>query len=612
MRTLLRSIVMTRLLTFALILLASLGSRAIAHADPLLNSETRADKAVAKYGISGKGVIVAILDRGIDWQHPDFINSNGTTRIKWLLDMSGQNWCDAGNPAPAEYTAAQINAALAGGTAVNSRDAVGHGTVTTGLAAGNGRAFAAGKYAGLAPDADLIIVKMTSEGAPAHNGQPAEQPFNACISQALVWLDTKIKLLNEPAVTLIDSGVQWGPIDGTSAVSRQIDSVFGSNTPGRIYVAAAGDDGGNLNHSGANFDTTGTAVMLQKAAIDTVYGQIWYSGSHPASITIAFADGAKAGPVGPGSSASNAGITIFQYEPGQEFYPWTSTSGDRAVWYQIVGHSGSGTLTVQGLDPGTGHFDAYSGGSLTFHDLGVPGRLSDYAATRSAVVSGCYVLRDSWVDINGNPESWTAEGSAAQLWTHSSGGPTRDGRSPGVDVTTPGENSFAAYAPESYWATFKFNEIEDGGGWYGRHGATSASAPITVGATALLLQLDPKLTANQLKTVLQTTSRTDGFTGSVPNNNWGYGKLDVLAAADAVAALTGATPTPTKRPTPTPTRTPTRTATKRATPTPTRTPTRTATKRAMPTPTKTPTRTPARTPTRTPTKRPTSTPTRTP
>src|ERR1700687_3515586 len=88
-----------------------------------VRQETQTDAAVAKYGVTGRGVTVAILDRGIEWRNPDFIKTDGTTRIKWLLDMSGQNLCDPANPPPVEYTEAQINAALAGGPPISERDA---------------------------------------------------------------------------------------------------------------------------------------------------------------------------------------------------------------------------------------------------------------------------------------------------------------------------------------------------------------------------------------------------------------------------------------------------------------------------------------------------------
>jgi len=151
--------------------------------DSGVNKATQNDQAFAKYGLTGQGVIVAFLDRGIDYTHADFRNSDGTTRIKMMWDMSNVNpnlpLCDPGQPAPIVYTEAQINEALQTNTPLGERDAVGHGTVGTGLAAGNGRAAlpTSAQWAGMAPHADLLIVKMTSEGAPAHSGQPAETPF---------------------------------------------------------------------------------------------------------------------------------------------------------------------------------------------------------------------------------------------------------------------------------------------------------------------------------------------------------------------------------------------------------------------------------------------------
>jgi subtilisin family serine protease len=157
--------------TFDVFLAATLIPISDGHGADLFRQQSGIDGAVAQYGVSGKGVVIAILDRGIQWQNPDFINASGRTRIKWLLDMSGQNWCDSNNPDYVEYSENQINLALAGGKALKTRDAVGHGTVTAGIAAGNGRAFPRGKYIGAAPEADLVIVKMTSEGAPSHGDQ---------------------------------------------------------------------------------------------------------------------------------------------------------------------------------------------------------------------------------------------------------------------------------------------------------------------------------------------------------------------------------------------------------------------------------------------------------
>lgn len=234
--------------------------------------------------MSGKGVTVAVLDRGIDWEHPDFIKADGTTRIRWMLDMSGFNLCNAANPSPVEYSEAEINSALAGGPALPLRDAVGHGTATAGTAAGNGRALPDRRYRGIAPEADLVIVKLTSEGAPAHDGEPAEAFFQGCIDEALDWLATKLDLLGQPAVAIINSGTQWGPMDGTSAVSRKIDQVFGDSTPGRVMVIPSGDEGSLENHAGGDYDNLAeTLVGISKASTQFAVMSAWYT--LPAEVT---------------------------------------------------------------------------------------------------------------------------------------------------------------------------------------------------------------------------------------------------------------------------------------------------------------------------------------
>lgn len=507
--------------------------------------ETRTDEAVAAYGVSGEGVTVVILDRGIDWQHPDFINDDGTTRIKWMLDQSGFNLCNAGNPTPVEYTEAQINSALSGGPTLAFRDAVGHGTATAGTAAGNGRGLPDRRYRGIAPGADLIIVKLTSEGAPAHDGQPAEAAFQGCIDDALDWVDQKIDLLGQPAVAIINSGTQWGPMDGTSAVSRKVDEIFGENTPGRVMVMPSGDEGSLPNHAGADYDSmSSTVIGISKASTNFAVMSGWYTGSQPAEVTVTFDDGTTVGPVAPGTSTSLSGITIINYTPGTEFYPWASTSGDSALWMGVSGHATTGTVEIRGLNAGTGHLDLYGdvvGPNLTpvtsMTDHLVSGRLNDYATTHSAIVAGDHVIRTDWVDIDGIPRQILDEGAVGELWLKSSDGPTRDGRTHGVDLSAPGQNLFAPVGQSSYWATFRGNLPLGSGGLYTRFGGTSGSAPIVVGAVALLLEVDPSLTASDVRQILRDTAVADANTGALPNAAWGFGKLDVFEAVRSIAEI---------------------------------------------------------------------------
>ena len=102
--------------------------------------ESRVDEAVRKFGVSGRGVIVALLDRGLDWKNNDFRNADGATRIDSIFDLTDNTGASAPNnpyKVGTLYTRAQINAALSAGTELAHRDAVGHGTTSTGIAAGN-------------------------------------------------------------------------------------------------------------------------------------------------------------------------------------------------------------------------------------------------------------------------------------------------------------------------------------------------------------------------------------------------------------------------------------------------------------------------------------------
>lgn len=115
--------------------------------------------------LTGKGILVACVDSGIDYSHPDFRNQDGTTRILRLWDQSIPGNPPKGYVIGTEYTSEQINTALAAETKaereriVPSRDLSGHGTGVMGIAAGNGRA-SDGVYRGVAYESDLIVVKL--------------------------------------------------------------------------------------------------------------------------------------------------------------------------------------------------------------------------------------------------------------------------------------------------------------------------------------------------------------------------------------------------------------------------------------------------------------------
>ena len=520
-------------------------------ADDRVKAETRVDQVRAEYGLTGEGVIIAILDRGIDYTHPDFINMDGTTRILAIYDLTDPSGAgDPDNPTGVGtvYTRDEINAALAGGPALATRDAVGHGTSTAGLTGGNGSA-SGGEVEGMAPNATFVIVKFTTEGAPAHDGEPAEAPFYnpALFPTALDYVLGLADDVAMPAVFLANFGSSGGPMDGTSAFARAIDSRFGAGIPGRVFVTGTSDDGGVLNHAGGTVGQGQTAeIQIQKGYTGFLRFNLWYPDSDRFGVEIITPSGASGAlPTPPGNttqaSASGTGYTYFHNGSSVDFFG--ATSPTREILIDFSGAAGTYTIRLTGTTVTGGRFDASLNPSnfyaqpnnrfLTFAEEGY--QVWDGAAAFNNIAPHAYVLRTSYLDIDGitrsNPGNEVGEG---ELWPGSGIGPTYDGRL-GVTVGSPGQSNFTTYAPRSYFAAFRNNLLPVGDpGFYGVQSAVSGASPVVTGIIALLLEADPTLDQIEMRDILEETAREDAFTGAVPSVEWGYGKIDAYAAATAV------------------------------------------------------------------------------
>ena len=153
----------------SLLALAALPARVAGSGMDQVRVLTGVDAAVARFGVTGRGVIVALLDRGIDWKNADFRNADGTTRIAYIFDLTDDTGAarrrqplrhgDASTRGSRSTRRSDRRAPLA------TRDAVGHGTTTAGIAAGNG-SNTPRKYRGVATEATIIAVKVTSDGVP--------------------------------------------------------------------------------------------------------------------------------------------------------------------------------------------------------------------------------------------------------------------------------------------------------------------------------------------------------------------------------------------------------------------------------------------------------------
>lgn len=233
----------------------------------------------SSYGLTGKGILISVIDSGIDYAHPDFCNPDKTTRLVALWDQTILADPSAGRFAPAGYSQGtlfspeQINAALQADTfeqrmeLVPSTDVTGHGTHVAGIAAGNGRA-SGGLYRGIAPESSLLAVKL---------GSPDPKGFPNTI-ELMQAVDFSVRYAIEHTVPLVINlsfGNTYGSHSGTSLLETYLDYV--SNL-GRInIVVGSGNEGNNGGHASARL------ASLESARIEFAVGnyesslsiQIW-------------------------------------------------------------------------------------------------------------------------------------------------------------------------------------------------------------------------------------------------------------------------------------------------------------------------------------------------
>ncbi len=187
--------------------------------------------------LTGNGVLVGIIDSGIDIFHPDFQNPDGTTRIVELWDQTiptpGSSFYNRGKI----YTSEEINRAITeDDTDFPSRDRSGHGTHVAGIAAGNGNA-SNGRQRGVAPQADLLIVKLG-------NAFPDGFPRTTELMLGIEYCIQKAITLQMPLALNISFGNSYGSHDGTSLLETYIDTIA---LLGRTTIAIGSGNEGNKN-----------------------------------------------------------------------------------------------------------------------------------------------------------------------------------------------------------------------------------------------------------------------------------------------------------------------------------------------------------------------------
>jgi subtilisin family serine protease len=485
-------------------------------------------------GFKGKGTMIAIIDTGIDYRHPDFITPDAqgrpVSRIAWFWDTTSQNHQKGiGAPGPVTYpngvglgtvyTRDQLTEELRSSQKrIGPTDSQGHGTSCAGIAAGNGMAYGDRRYAGVAPEADLIGVRV---------GLEESLPNSYLLGAICTWIDAIAG--KKPVVLSCSFGGQFGGRDGSNALERQIDARFPSTLRGRAIVIAAGNEGGDRVHAEAGFSSWDKRGRIEWTVPEGIEAStlLWFNANDPKDIRWASVGKDKIDPATHQSAVhpiTDQAILLLKTKPGAYAIDLWSRSGKALFADAYIGRAAgkepdpyfTGTSAVarrQVASPGTA-LQAISVGSYDFnHEMFVDGR----TIMVGPKIGGVFVpLPIGAISDYSNP------------------GPRRTGGVMKPDLAAPGRFHPAARVLD---LPKKENEWVETSRKYTYFTGTSAATPYCAGIIALLFEKNPSLTVGQVKSILQSKATRDARTGATPNGTWGYGKLDLKAAQAMLAAV---------------------------------------------------------------------------
>jgi len=478
--------------------------------------------------LQGNHVLVGVVDSGIDYRDPDFQNPDGSTRIKFIWDQTqdGHAPIAEGFNTGYECDSASINSGQC-----PEKDMSGHGTHVIGVATSNGRAASPAKEIGVAPQADIAVVKYNS---------------TAGVLQGWQYLVKKAQELHEPLVVNTSLGLSSTPRDGTSATASALDLLAG---PGDVFVESAG----NTGHQRLHADTTvaqgqTTSISFEARPVKSpnhtlVQLDAYFPNDNQVTATLTNTDtGESWGPAVTGakfvtnSPRSKDGTTIVDLYNGDYSPRWHQIFVNLEAAPGVTGLSGHYRLDLTGVKiTDSGRVDAWLGEEQAGQfssNIDESTTLTTPADAAGVISVASYIARSTFTGSDGQSysncglvngaEAPTCDPSqlikAGDLAPSSASGPTQDGRqkpdlaAPGQfilsslsrDVKVCGSASDTNCLPKVYLSP-------DGKYYYGS--GTSDSAPFVAGTIALMLQQDPYLDNQQVDAILRSTTRHGSWTG---------------------------------------------------------------------------------------------------
>lgn len=518
---------------------------------------------IASAGISlpqaftGKGVVLGIMDVGFDLTHPTFYTSDlASYRVGAFWDQLDRDTVGSGFPVGRDYRGAEAVLAkqCSADAALHS-----HGTHTLGIAAGSG---AGSRYRGIAFDSEICAVSnaVTSDIVLIDSADIYKYT-SATDALGFKYLFDYADSRGMPCVASFSEGYHPGFDSEDSLYCEYLDRICG---PGHIIVTSAGNESLYIKHlpkpayrpSAGTFVACGDRRASFRATSDGPFG-----------ISIV-AFGASRDTVSFGSSSCiEDSVTTFHGvfpSTGQTVdievlrYHSTVYAGD-TVYYITVNSSvpiGSDVPTAVIVDGGRADVSLDAVAGAMFINGQADPALADAVAGHNILAPGCFprlitvgaaMHRPGFGNYLGEWVFTNAEGlSPGERAAYSSMGPLPDGTVK-PDVVAPGNNVISSYSSfyiEQNPDASDINSCVEFFDFRGRRYAwaadtgTSMAAPVVAGAVALWLQAVPTLTPEDVMEVIKATSHRRNGLADYPNNEYGYGEINVHAGLLHLLGLT--------------------------------------------------------------------------
>lgn len=476
-------------------------------------------RRLPNFNLRGQGVLIGLIDTGIDYTNPLFINQDGTSKIVAIWDQTIEsNQFPQGYFYGTEYLQENINQALQSANPleiVPSMDTNGHGTALAGIAAGNEDEV--NNFSGVAPDAELVVVKLKQAKQVLLDFYVLPNNVPAYQENDLMWGTQYViqvaRRLNRPIAICIGVGSSQGSHDGRGAFSAMLS--VGADFPGVAVSVAAGNEGNTRRHffSEIPADVGYSVVELNVGEGEPGFSmEIWGNAPNTYSVDILSPTGETIPRIAESLRVTREISFVFER---------TTISVD----YQLVEAQTGDQLILMRFrnpTPGIWRLQVYTRGNLrgAFHIwLPMNGFLSD---------NTYFTQADPYTTITspGNslvPITLTAySADNNNLYQRASRGYSRintikpELAAPGVNIQSP--------------------TLDKG---YAAISGTGAAAAHTAGITAMILEWGiirknyPGIdTVEVKKFLIRGATRNPGLV--YPNRDWGYGMIDIYNVFDVL------------------------------------------------------------------------------